>query len=132
MITRAAGFGVPGEAIDGQDVRKVYATAKAMVDRVRGGAGPAFLVCDTYRFHGHHVGDVNREYYRPKQEEQMWKTDRDPLKLLADSLTAEKVVERAQLDQLRSEIESEIEKAVAFAIDSPYPSPDKVDQDIYA
>ncbi len=103
-----------------------------MVDRVRGGAGPAFLVCNTYRFHGHHVGDVNREYYRPKQEEQMWKTDRDPLKLFTDALIAEKVVERAQLDQIRSEIESEIEKAVTFAIDSPYPSPDKVDQDIYA
>jgi acetoin:2,6-dichlorophenolindophenol oxidoreductase subunit alpha len=132
MVTRAAGFGVPGEAIDGQDVRKVYATAKAIVDRVRGGAGPAFLVCDTYRFHGHHVGDINREYYRPKQEEQLWKTDRDPLKLFTDSLTAEKVAERAQLDQIRSEIETEIEKAVAFAIDSPYPSPDKVDQDIYA
>jgi pyruvate dehydrogenase E1 component alpha subunit len=103
-----------------------------MVDRVRGGAGPAFLVCNTYRFHGHHVGDVNREYYRSKQEEQMWKTDRDPLKLCADWLTAEKLADKAQLDQLRADVDSEIEKAVAFAIDAPYPSTDKVDQDIYA
>jgi pyruvate dehydrogenase E1 component alpha subunit len=132
MVTRAAGFGIPGETVDGQDVRKVYATAKTIVERVRNGGGPAFLVCNTYRFHGHHVGDVNREYYRSKQEEQMWKTDRDPVKMQADWLTAEKLADRAQLDQIRSEIESEIEKAVAFAIDSPYPSPDKVDQDIYA
>jgi len=132
IVTRAAGFGIPGETVDGQDVRKVYATAKTIVDRVRNGGGPAFLVCNTYRFHGHHVGDVNREYYRSKQEEHMWKTDRDPVKMMADWLTAEKLTDRAQLDGIRSEIESEIEKAVAFAIDSPYPSPDKVDQDIYA
>src|SRR5438876_1226361 len=50
IITRAAGFGVPGETVDGQDVQKVHAAAKRIVDRVRQGAGPAFLVCDTYRF----------------------------------------------------------------------------------
>src|SRR5881396_2081784 len=89
MVTRAAGFGIPGETVDGQDVRKVYAMAKRIVDRVRQGAGPAFLVCNTYRFHGHHVGDINREYYRSKQEEQIWKTDRDPVKMFADWLTSE-------------------------------------------
>src|SRR3989449_9886473 len=73
IVTRAAGFGVPGETVDGQDVRRVYETARAIVERVRSGAGPAFLVCNTYRFMGHHVGDVNREYYRSKKEEQMWK-----------------------------------------------------------
>src|SRR5215470_7395779 len=89
MLARAAGFGIQGQAIDGHDVRKVYATAKEIVDRVRRGAGPAFLVCNTYRFMGHHVGDVNREYYRSKQEELMWKTERDPIKIAADWLTAE-------------------------------------------
>ena len=39
-------------------------------DRARRGDGPAFLLCNTYRYHGHHVGDINREYYRSKQEEQ--------------------------------------------------------------
>src|SRR3954470_22375382 len=56
MVMRAAGFGVPGETVDGQDVRKVYAATKQIVDRVRVGAGPSFLVCTTYRFMGHHVG----------------------------------------------------------------------------
>src|SRR6516162_5280920 len=132
MITRAAGFGVPGETVDGQDVRKVYATAKQIVNRVRGGAGPAFLVCNTYRFHGHHVGDIKRDYYRSKEEEQMWKTERDPVKIAADRLTAEKVADRSALDQIRAEVEAEVQKAVAVAIDAPYPTPDKVDQDIYA
>lgn len=132
MITRAAGFGIPGEVIDGQDVRKVYATAKEIAGRVRSGAGPAFLVCETYRFAGHHVGDINREYYRSKKEEQMWKTERDPVKLLADWLTTQNLVDRAALDKIQAEVKSEVDKAVAFAIAAPYPSPDKVDQDVYA
>ena len=132
MVTRAAGFGIPGEVIDGQDVRTVYATAKRIVDRVRGGAGPAFLVCNTYRFYGHHVGDVNREYYRSKQEEQTWKTERDPVKNFAERLIAEKVADRAGLDKIYAEVEAEIKSAVQFAIDAPYPSVDEVDDDIYA
>jgi len=132
ILTRAAGFGVPGETVDGQDVRKVYETAKAIVDRVRAGQGPAFLVCNTYRFMGHHVGDVNREYYRPKKEEQMWKTERDPVKLFADWLTAQNLADRARLDQIQAEVQSEVDKAVEFAVAAPYPSADKVDQDVYA
>jgi pyruvate dehydrogenase E1 component alpha subunit len=132
MLTRAAGFGIQGQAIDGQDVRKVYATARDVVDRVRRGAGPAFLVCNTYRFMGHHVGDVNREYYRSKQEEQLWKTERDPVRLMADRLAAEGLADRARLDRMLEEVKSEVEKAVEFAVAAPYPSVDKVDQDVYA
>src|SRR5215831_4180031 len=132
MVTRAAGFGIPGRSIDGQDVRKVYATAKQIVNRVRGGAGPAFLVCNTYRFHGHHVGDIKRDYYRSKEEEQMWKTERDPVKILADWLAAEKLADREALDKIYAEVDAEVKRAVKFAIDAPYPSVDKVDQDVYA
>ncbi len=53
------------------------------------GGGPAFLQADTYRYSGHHVGDINREYYRSKQEEQHWKTERDPIKLHANWLLAQ-------------------------------------------
>ena len=132
ILTRAAGFGIEGQSVDWQDVRKVYATAKEVVDRVRRGAGPAFLVCNTYRFLGHHVGDVNREYYRSKQEEQLWKTERDPLKLMADWLTSEQLADRTRLDRMHAEVTSEIEKAVEFAVSAPYPSVDKVAQDVYA
>jgi len=132
MMTRATAFGVQAERVDGQDVRAVYRAAKAIVDRTRNGAGPAFLLADTYRFTGHHVGDVNREYYRSKQEEQLWKTERDPLKLLGDWLLAQKLTDRAGLDQIHNEIKAEVDKAVQFAIAASYPTPDKVDQDIYA
>ena len=132
ILTRAAGFGVPGQSVDGQDVRKVHATARDIVDRVRRGAGPSFLVCNTYRYMGHHVGDVNREYYRSKQEEQLWKTERDPIKLMADWLAGEALADRARLDRMLNEVKSEVEKAVEFAVAAPYPSVDKVGQDVYA
>jgi pyruvate dehydrogenase E1 component alpha subunit len=132
VLTRAAGFGLPGQAIDGQDVRTVHATAKEIVARVRRGAGPAFLVCNTYRFMGHHVGDVSREYYRSKQEEQLWKTERDPIKLAAGWLIEERLADRARLDRMQAEVQAEVERAVEFATSAPYPSVDKVGQDVYA
>jgi acetoin:2,6-dichlorophenolindophenol oxidoreductase subunit alpha len=132
LLTRATGFGLEAKSVDGQDVRAVYATTKEIVERVRSGAGPAFLLCQTYRFHGHHVGDIKRDYYRSKQEEQLWKTERDPVTLFADWLQKEKVADRAQLDAMQKEIETEVAKAVEFAVAAPYPSPDKVDQDVYA
>ena len=70
ILARGTAFGVLAESVDGQDVRAVNATAQKLVDRARRGEGPAFLVCNTYRYTGHHVGDINREYYRSKQEEQ--------------------------------------------------------------
>jgi pyruvate dehydrogenase E1 component alpha subunit len=132
MLTRAAGFGIEGMSVDGQDVRAVYAAAKDIVKRVRSGSGPAFLVCQTYRFHGHHVGDVNREYYRSKQEEQTWKTERDPVKLLGDWLLKENLAEPAQFDEIYKEVKGEVDRAVQFATEAPYPTPDKVDHDVYA
>ena len=132
VMLRGPAFGVPGERVDGQDVGAVYEVATQLVARAREGEGPSFLFCDTYRFHGHHVGDISREYYRSKQEEQEWKTNRDPIKILSDRLIAEQVVERPRLDQIEAEVQDEIEKAVQFAKDAPYPSPDKVEQNIYA
>jgi pyruvate dehydrogenase E1 component alpha subunit len=130
--TRGPAFGVPSETVDGQDVRAVYAVTKKLVERARKGEGPSFLVCSTYRFHGHHVGDVAREYYRSKQEEQFWKTERDPLTLFGNFLVNEGVADRSRLDQIQAEVQSEVDQAVKFAIDAPYPTIDKTDQDVYA
>src|SRR5262252_3388126 len=68
ILARARAFGLEGASVDGQDVRAVYEVAQRLVQRARNGGGPAFLLCNTYRYHGHHVGDINREYYRSKQE----------------------------------------------------------------
>ena len=132
LLARATAFGLPAESVDGQDVRTVYATAKRLVDRARKGEGPAFLVCNTYRYAGHHVGDINREYYRSKQEEQQWKTERDPIKVATEAILAQKIADQGALDQIQAEVKAEIDKAVQFAMAAPYPNADKVEQDVYA
>ena len=132
LMARAPSFGVHAESVDGQDVRAVYAITKSLVDRARAGEGPAFLMANTYRFTGHHVGDISREYYRSKQEELTWKVERDPLKLFNDWLTNQNLADPASLDQVYTEVKAEIDKAVQFALAAPYPNVDKVEQDVYA
>jgi TPP-dependent pyruvate/acetoin dehydrogenase alpha subunit len=129
---RAAAFGLQAETVDGQDVRAVYAIAGKLVDRARRGDGPSFLACNTYRYTGHHVGDINREYYRSKEEEKHWKTERDPIKLLADWLKEQGLADSAQFSRIHSEVESEMKKAVEFAVAAPYPGVAEVEQDVYA
>ena len=132
IMTRGPAFGVPAESVDGQDVRAVYTVTKRLVDRARDGEGPAFLMANTYRFMGHHVGDISREYYRSKQEEQKWKSERDPIKVATEAILPQKIADQAALDQIQSEVKAEIEKGVQFAMAAPYPNVDKVEQDVYA
>jgi len=132
ICSRATAFGVKAETVDGQDVRTVYDTAKELVDRARAGEGPAFLLCNTYRYTGHHVGDINREYYRTKQEEQEWKTMHDPILLHGEWLISEKLADAATFDALETEVRDEMKAAVEFAIASSYPGPEEVEMHVYA
>ncbi len=132
ILTRAVAFGLEASSVDGQDVRAVYGIAQRLVERARRGDGPAFLLCNTYRYHGHHVGDINREYYRSKQEEQTWKTQRDPILNLRNWLIEHKLADASTLDRWHGELEVEMKKSMEFAIASPYPSTDQVEQDVYA
>jgi pyruvate dehydrogenase E1 component alpha subunit len=130
--SRATAFGVKAMTVDGQDVRAVYDAAKQLADRARQGGGPAFLLCNTYRFHGHHVGDINREYYRSKQEEKLWTSERDPITKLREWLLDRQFTDASSLERIRLEIESEMQAAVDFAVAAKYPDSDKVEQDVYA
>src|SRR5271157_903402 len=110
ILARAAAFDIEATTVDGQNVRAINEFAQLLVERARRGDGPGFLLCNTYRYHGHHVGDINREYYRPKQEEQEWKSDRDPIANLGTWLIEQKLADRAAL----------------------YPAVNEVDEDVYA
>jgi TPP-dependent pyruvate/acetoin dehydrogenase alpha subunit len=129
---RASAFGVRAETVDGQDVRAVHAVATDLTGRARRGEGPAFLLCNTYRYRGHHVGDINREYYRSKNEEQQWLAESDPIKNFAEWLKAQKHADADALSAIDSELRAEMDQAVKFAVAAPYPSADQVDQDVYA
>jgi acetoin:2,6-dichlorophenolindophenol oxidoreductase subunit alpha len=132
VTARAHAFGISAESIDGQDVRIVHAAALKSVERARRGEGPAFLQCDTYRFHGHHVGDIDRAYYRSKAEEENWKTRRDPITLLAAWLHKNHLTDGKALQAIETELSIEIKSAVEFALNAKYPDPDEVDQHVYA
>ncbi|MCC7360958.1 MAG: thiamine pyrophosphate-dependent dehydrogenase E1 component subunit alpha [Anaerolineales bacterium] len=132
MLARAAAFGLLTEEVNGQDVRAVFAATQRMVARARAGEGPAFMLCHTYRYLGHHVGDINRAYYRSPEEEQRWKTERDPLELLASWLVDQQLADAPLLEGLVSEVQSEIAAAVEAALKAPFPEPDEVNQHVYA
>ncbi len=129
---RAAAFGIPVEEVDGQDIRAVHAAAERAVARARAGEGPTFLLCNTYRYYGHHVGDIQRTYYRSREEEELWRRERDPLLIMAAWMDAEGVATRAELDAIRTDVEAEVTAGVSFALEAPYPDPSEVDQDVYA
>src|SRR5512147_2002244 len=114
LTGRAQAFGILTEEIDGQDVQLVYATAQRLVERARRDEGPAFMVCKTYRYRGHHVCDIDRAYYRSKQEEQEWVVDRDPLKILTDKLIEQELTDQTVLDAIRVDVKAEIEVGVKF------------------
>ncbi len=132
ILARGTAFGVHSESVDGQDVRAVYEAASRLIGRARKGEGPAFLVCDTYRYTGHHVGDINREYYRTKAEEQEWKTKRDPIQNHCAFLIEQKITNADALKAIEEEVRAEMQTAVDFAIAAPYPGLNEVDQDVYA
>jgi TPP-dependent pyruvate/acetoin dehydrogenase alpha subunit len=132
IIARAQAFGIYAKTIDGQDVQLVQETMQKLVERARRGEGPACLECQTYRYYGHHVGDINRTYYRPKEEEQDWRENRDPLKLLAKKLIGQKLTDQVVLDKILVDVAAEVEAGMQFAINAPYPNPSEVNEDVYA
>src|SRR5260221_9918703 len=132
ILQRGTAFGVHAESVDGQDVRAVNEMASRLVECARRGEGPALLLCNTYRYTGHHVGDISREYYRSKQEEQQWKGERDPILNFAAWLKNERVADDKALEKIQSELEVEMDAAVKFAIAAPYPGIEEVGQHIYA
>lgn len=129
---RPAAFGIHAETVDGQDVRAVRAAAGAVVERCRAGGGPAFLECLTYRYYGHHVGDVDRAYYRSREEEAAWRCDRDPLTTMAGWLVSDGIAGAGELDEMSRAVDREVAAAEAAALAAEYPDPAEVDHHVYA
>ncbi len=132
ILARPRSFGIEAREVDGQDARAVYAQAAELVERARTGEGPSFLLCNTYRYHGHHVGDVDRAYYRAKEEEELWRGTRDPLALLGSWLEAQKLVTAGELKRIEDESRAEVQSGLGFALDAPFPDPSQVTEDVFA
>jgi pyruvate dehydrogenase E1 component alpha subunit len=132
VLARPAAFGLAAASVDGQDVQRVYETVSPLVDRARRLEGPAFLLCHTYRFRGHHVGDVSREYYRTKREEQQWTGEKDPIAIASGRLVDRQIADRPGLDRIEAELTAQMDAAVQWAIAAPFPDVSEVAEDVYA
>jgi pyruvate dehydrogenase E1 component alpha subunit len=132
IAARAAAFGIPAEEVDGQDVLAVHAAAARAVERARSGGGASFLVVNTYRYHGHHVGDVDRAYYRSRDEEEDWKTNRDPVTRLGALLVDSGAADAEALEQIAKDAQAEVAAGVAYALDAPFPPESEVTEHVYA
>jgi len=126
---RAAGYGIPGVSVDGMDLFAVFEAASELVERARRGDGPSYLVCRTYRYHGHHAGDPLN--YREKEEVERWR-EQDPIERVKRAAVERSALTTADIDALERRIEAELEEAVQFAKSSPDPTVDQLMTDIYA
>jgi acetoin:2,6-dichlorophenolindophenol oxidoreductase subunit alpha len=129
---RAEAFGIESFEIDGQDVLAVNALTQELVARCRKGEGPFFVTLETYRYHGHHVGDINRAYYRSKDEEKEWKEKRDPILNFGEWLVSEKLATKDELAEIGDAVRKDAEDAVAYALEAAYPPVSEVDAHVYA
>jgi acetoin:2,6-dichlorophenolindophenol oxidoreductase subunit alpha len=132
IVARAQAFGIPADEVDGQDVLAVHQAVGRAVERARRGDGPSFLVANTYRFHGHHVGDVDRAYYREKDEEADWKTNRDPITRLGSLLVDNGIADAETLERLAHEAQAEVARGAQFALDAEFPPESEVTDHVYA
>jgi pyruvate dehydrogenase E1 component alpha subunit len=126
---RAAGYGIPAIDVDGMDFFAVNNAASELIERARRGEGPSYLVCLTYRYHGHHAGDPLN--YREKEEVDRWR-EQDPIERMKSALVAWGATSSADIEALESRIESEVAEAIEFAKASPEPALDQLMTDIYA
>ena len=131
ILERARAFGIEAFNVDGQDVIAVNKLASELVEKARKGKGPFFIELMTYRYHGHHVGDINRTYYRSKEEETKWKKNRDPIEILGTFLKTEGIANDDELRKLYLKVRSEASEAVDYAINAAYPDPSEVNMHVF-
>ena len=130
VTERAAAYGIPGVVVDGNDVLAVYEVAEAAVQRARAGQGPTLIECKTYRWRNHtEIQGIPDP--RSSQELDEWK-DRDPVARLVSSLSEQNLLTAEAWQSLDAEILQDIEDAVAFAQDSPFPELDTAVEDVFA
>jgi pyruvate dehydrogenase E1 component alpha subunit len=127
---RAAGYGIPGVVVDGNDVIAVYQAANQAVDRARSGAGPSLIECKTYRWRAH-TERRGQPDPRDPAEREAW-LRRDPIALLERQLRDQGELDDAALHGMEGEIMAALEAAVAFAEASPFPLPEHATDDVFA
>lgn len=129
IYQKASVFGMPGIEVDGMDVLAVRAVAQEAVERARAGEGPTLIECLTYRFRGHSLADPDE--LRSKAEKEYW-FSRDPLKKLAAHLVEHNLATQEELKGIEKKIQSVVEDAIQFALESPEPEAHELYRYVFA
>jgi TPP-dependent pyruvate/acetoin dehydrogenase alpha subunit len=129
VADRAAAYGMAGERVDGNDPFAMYAAAHEAVRRARAGEGPTLIEAMTYRFHGHVFGDQDGYMDEARKAEAILN---DPVPRFRAKLIADGIATEDQLATMESIIENEIDEAVEFALESPFPGIDELKRDVFA
>ena len=129
FVDKAAGYGIAGEQVDGNDVLAVYAAAKRAVDRARAGEGTSLIEVLTYRRRGH--AEHDSQSYQPLDEIEHWATTNDPIDRFVATLLERGWADQEELDRIDAAVSAEIDEAVEEAERSPLPEADTARDDVY-
>jgi TPP-dependent pyruvate/acetoin dehydrogenase alpha subunit len=130
LYRKAAAYGIPARAVDGNDVFAVYAAMHEAVERARGGGGPQFVECKTYRMGGHAAHD-KYESYMPMEVLAEW-SDKDPIKRLEGALLDDRGIDPSRLDGIRERVRDEVRQAVERSEADVEVDPSEVYEGVFA
>ncbi|MCS6842565.1 MAG: thiamine pyrophosphate-dependent dehydrogenase E1 component subunit alpha [Roseiflexus sp.] len=129
VAMKAAGYGMQGVVVDGNDVFAVYEAAHQAMERARNGGGPTLLECKTYRLRPHSSADDDRKY-RSREEVESWRA-RDPIKRFEHYLVEHGIITPEEIEALRREVRAEVDAATDAAIAAPWPSVESIADHLY-
>ncbi len=133
IADRSAAYDIPGVLVDGQDVIAMYEAVTQAVARARAGQGPSLIEGRTYRYYEHSLGlnRIVRDPYRSDDEVEDWK-QRDPILIHKERLLEQGIATQQEIDRMEDEIKEQIQEAITFARESPYPEPSELFEDMFA
>lgn len=129
IADRAVAYDIPGVRVDGKDIVAVYQAAKEAVERARNGEGPSLIECVTYRNYGHFEGDA--QTYKAEAEKAKQLNEKDAIVQFKKFVLEQNLFSEADINSLEQKVEQEIEEAVKFGEESPYPDPSELLKDVY-
>ncbi|AGK54225.1 acetoin:2,6-dichlorophenolindophenol oxidoreductase alpha subunit [Bacillus sp. 1NLA3E] len=129
IADRAIAYNIPGIRVDGKDVVAVYEAAKEAIERARRGEGPTLIECVTYRNYGHFEGDAQK--YKTEQEKRENLQERDAILNFRKYILDNQLMAEEELMSLEALVRDEVEKAIRFAEESPYPDASELLTDVY-
>ena len=129
LYTLGEAYDMLSRSVDAMKVEEVHDAIAEAAEKARKGEGPSLLELRTYRYKGHSMSDPAK--YRTKEELEAYKK-RDPLEQCRDAILKNKYATEKQLEEIEDKIKKEIDEAVKFADESPFPDPSEYNHDVYA